>query len=483
MKILLLIFVLTGYQALSQTVYQSSDVEIPATPSGGAGLLNQFIASNLQIPFQSSIKGVKGKVFVKGVVEPDGTMSGLEIIKGIDSLCNQEAIRVMSLYKAWKPAVLKNEKVRQTAVYHLTFDAAPLENFDSTRWSFIHYYNDKFSVVNDPAQYHYRSIMPLDERGIVKGDIIYEELTGGKWKKVSTIPFVRKELWYRVNGEAGVDSVKAYQLSAENNYETSYIPFLTFQMNGKLLSHIEYFSIGKMALKKSFYLTGMLKEMETFSDSSSIRLAYFNNGQLKNISENPKANVAQYKEGKILSAWTYDGRQMVKNGNGWWKNVTSVYEGSQKLLIEEGQVVDGLKNGKWIGKLADSTLYYNEIYDVGKLKEGASFVNGEKVVYKESAVQPQFEGGIKEFYQFLSNNINYPPDAAKKGISGKVFISFVVCEDGSLCDYKLIKGVRDDIDHEALRVVKRMSGRWKPGEIRGQKVRVKYNLPVNFALQ
>lgn len=483
MKRLLLLFVFLSYQAVSQIVYLPSDVEIAAAPSGGAGLLNQFIASNLRIPFKSSIKGIKGKVFVKGIVEPDGTMSGFEIVKGIDSFCDKEAIRIMGLYKAWKPAVLKNEKVRQTAVYHLNFDSSPLENFDSTKWSFVHYYDNKFNVIKDPAQYYYRSIMPLDGEGIVKGDILYEELSGGKWKKVSTIPFIRKELWYKVHGEIGVDSVRAYQLSAENNYETSYIPFLTFQMNGKLLSHIEYFSIGKMALRKSYYLSGMLKEMETFSDSSSIHVAYFNNGQLKGISENPKRNVEQHKEGNILSAWTYDGRQMVKNGNGWWKNVTAVYEGSQKLLMEEGEVVGGLKNGKWIGKLADSTVYYNEVYDVGKLKEGISFVNGEKVEYKEAALQPQFKGGLKEFYQFLSNNINYPPDAAKMGISGKVFISFVVCEDGSLCDYKLIKGVRDDIDHEALRVVKRMSGRWKPGEIRGQKVRVKYNLPVNFALQ
>ncbi len=123
MKRLLLIFVLIGYHAVSQTIYLPSDVESPALPSGGASMLNQFIASNLQIPFQSAVKGVKGKVFVKGVVEPDGRMSGLEIIKGIDSLCDKEAIRVMSLYKAWKPAILKGEKVRQTAVYHLSFES------------------------------------------------------------------------------------------------------------------------------------------------------------------------------------------------------------------------------------------------------------------------------------------------------------------------------------------------------------------------
>ncbi|MBE9465777.1 TonB family protein [Dyadobacter subterraneus] len=483
MKRLLLILTLISYQAVSQMVYQPSDVDTQAMPAGGAGLLNQFIASNVQIPFRSSVKGVDGKVFVKGVVERNGTMSGFEIIKGIDSLCDKEAIRVMSLYKAWKPAVLKNEKVRQTVVYHLSFKSPALTNFDSSSWSFIHYYNDKYVVVTDPGQYRYRSIIPLDEKGIVKSDILYEELKAGKWKQISSIPFKRKELWYNVHGEIGVDSVRAYQLSAEDNYETNYVPYLTFQMDGKLLSYIEYFSLGKMAIKKSYYLSGMLKEMETFSDSSSINVTYYDNGQLRSVIENPKRSPEYFKDGKTFSAWDYDGTQKVKNGNGWWKYTSTVTEGSKKILVEEGEFTSGSKNGKWIGKLADNTVYYTEIYNAGKLLEGASFVNGEKITYQNKALQAQFKGGVTELYRFLGTNIIYPPDAAKMGISGRVFISFVVCEDGSLCDYKLEKGVRDDIDREALRVVKRMSGKWQPGEIRGQKVRVKYNLPVNFALQ
>jgi TonB family protein len=483
MKKLLIIFVLFSYQAVSQTIYQPSDVDTVALPAGGASILNQFIACNLQIPFPSQVKGVKGKVFVKGIVEPNGTMSGFEIIKGIDSLCNQEAIRVMGLYKAWKPAVLKGEKVRQTAVYHLSFESHVLTNFDSTQSGLIHYYNDKFAVVNDPKLYQYRSIIPLDKRGIIKSDIVYEELKGGKWKQISTVPFKRKELWYKVHGEMGLDSVKAYQLSAEDNFEVSYVPFLTFQMDGKLLSYIEYVSLGKTALKKSYYLNGMLKEMETFSDSSSTSISYYNNGQLRSIFENPKSNPEYVKDGKMLGAWSYDGRQIVKNGNGWYKYVSSVTEGSQKILVEEGEIISGSKNGKWTGKLADSTVYYTEIYDAGKLKEGICFVNGEKITYQDKTLMPKFKGGVTEFYKFLSQNIVYPVDALRMGISGKVYISFVVCEDGSLCDYVLEKGIRRDIDNEAMRVVKKMSGKWKPGEIRGQKVRVKYNLPVNFALQ
>ena len=96
---------------------------------------------------------------------------------------------------------------------------------------------------------------------------------------------------------------------------------------------------------------------------------------------------------------------------------------------------------------------------------------------------PEFAGGMQGMGQFLAQTLRYPVDAQRARAQGKVFISFVVCTDGTLCDYAVVRGAHPDLDQEALRVVKAMSGRWKPGIQRGQKVRVKYNLPVNFTLQ
>ncbi|QKZ15608.1 energy transducer TonB [Spirosoma sp. KUDC1026] len=84
--------------------------------------------------------------------------------------------------------------------------------------------------------------------------------------------------------------------------------------------------------------------------------------------------------------------------------------------------------------------------------------------------------------QFLSSNLRYPASAQRERIQGRVFVSFVVCEDGSLCDYEVLKGIHPDVDEEALRVTKIMNGHWKPGIQRGKKVKVKYNLPINFSL-
>ena len=81
-------------------------------------------------------------------------------------------------------------------------------------------------------------------------------------------------------------------------------------------------------------------------------------------------------------------------------------------------------------------------------------------------------------------NIRYPANAQRARAQGRVFVSFVVCEDGSLCDHEVVKSTgNQDLDKEAVRVVKQMKNNWTPSEIRGRKVRTKYNLPVNFTLQ
>ena len=67
---------------------------------------------------------------------------------------------------------------------------------------------------------------------------------------------------------------------------------------------------------------------------------------------------------------------------------------------------------------------------------------------------PSFKGGMDNFYRFLSANIRYPVNAVKNRTQGKVFITFIVEADGSLNDIKVIRGLSDDINTEAIRVLK-----------------------------
>ena len=95
---------------------------------------------------------------------------------------------------------------------------------------------------------------------------------------------------------------------------------------------------------------------------------------------------------------------------------------------------------------------------------------------------PEFPGGMAKLADYLAKNIKYPQLARESGIQGRVFINFVVENDGSVTNVKVMRSLGGGCDEEAVRVVKSMP-KWKPGKQRGKPVRVSYNLPVNFKLQ
>lgn len=95
---------------------------------------------------------------------------------------------------------------------------------------------------------------------------------------------------------------------------------------------------------------------------------------------------------------------------------------------------------------------------------------------------PAFPGGMEALIQFLSSNIQYPADAQKQKVDGRVLVNFVVEKDGSITEVKVIKPAFPSLDAEAIRVVKAMP-KWKPGYQNGKAVRVLFTLPINFSLK
>lgn len=481
MKKLLTLLLFSTVPAFAQQVYLPHEVEKQAEPAGGLTVLNQFITSNLQIPFQNSIKGVNGRVYLKGVVQPDGSMSSIEVTRGIDTLCNAAAVRVLGMYKAWKPALLAGQPVRQAVFFPVAFKAEAKPAFDTARLAFIDYFNEAFVPI-DSARAKYRRTLPVDERGFVSGDVAYEESRGRKWKRLGEAKFAKTPIRYKsrfVN--PGADSIAAYRVAARDDNEASHAPEVTFDAGGRVLSYVEYGVDGKASLIKDYDLNGMVRRQQLIADSLITEVYWDPNGQIRAHRDFPVNRMGAKEEPLLMNAWGPDGVQYVKNGDGYWRAAGETPNG--KWLFEQGKVVNGVKDGNWVGKLADSTLYYEEVFDLGQFKSGSSWVNGTKSEYSRPRIQPEFKGGIKEFYKFLGMNIRYPIDAARNGVGGRVMLSFVVCEDGSMCEYKVENRIGYGLDEEALRVVKLMNGKWNPGEMRGEKVRVKYNVPINFQVE
>ncbi len=94
---------------------------------------------------------------------------------------------------------------------------------------------------------------------------------------------------------------------------------------------------------------------------------------------------------------------------------------------------------------------------------------------------PQYPGGMGECLKFLAENIKYPIEAKNKGIQGRVIVEFVVRKDGKIINPTIVRGIDEQLDAEALRVVNIMP-EWTPGTQRGEAVNVKYTVPIKFSL-
>ena len=164
------------------------------------------------------------------------------------------------------------------------------------------------------------------------------------------------------------------------------------------------------------------------------------------------------------------------------------------LLIVQDEEIDETKQAKDVDQVMDNeaqlgTVAITEgVKDLNKI-EVKEQVIAEPVVVDDEPVsiamveqKPSFPGGEAAMYQWLSNNIVYPPAASEEGIQGRVVVEFVVGKDGSITNARVVRTRHPALDKEALRVIKAMPN-WIPGRNNGQPVKVTYTLPVTFKLQ
>jgi periplasmic protein TonB len=90
---------------------------------------------------------------------------------------------------------------------------------------------------------------------------------------------------------------------------------------------------------------------------------------------------------------------------------------------------------------------------------------------------PDLIGGLGS----IQSKIKYPEIAKKAGVEGRVFVQFVVDENGNVVDPVVTRGIGAGCDEEAIRAVKQ--AKFKPGKQRGKPVRVKMSLPITFKLK
>lgn len=104
-------------------------------------------------------------------------------------------------------------------------------------------------------------------------------------------------------------------------------------------------------------------------------------------------------------------------------------------------------------------------------------------IHKMASVDkmPGFPGGIEKFYKYLINKIQYTREARAAGLTGRLFVRFVIDEQGLVSDVKVLSRIGFGLD-EQVESVLRTSPKWEPGSVRNIAVKTEMVLPVSFTL-
>jgi protein TonB len=101
--------------------------------------------------------------------------------------------------------------------------------------------------------------------------------------------------------------------------------------------------------------------------------------------------------------------------------------------------------------------------------------------YTNVQVMPAPNGGLQAMYKFIARNIKYPRAAQRTGVEGTVFVTFVVSKDGSVTNVSVARGISEECDKEAIRVISLLD-KWTPGQQNQRAVNVRMTIPIKFDL-
>jgi TonB family protein len=216
----------------------------------------------------------------------------------------------------------------------------------------------------------------------------------------------------------------------------------------------------------------------TFNGGDANKFSEWVNSQLKY----PEAAKEASAQGRVILQFTVGADGKVGN--------VSVLRGAHEALDAEAlRVVSASPDwtpGKRDGKAVPVTYTFPVVFRLSGDDSGnKASTSGESAPQDFAAIEvkPTFNGGdANEFSKWVNSHLKYPDAAKAAGDQGRVLISFVVGSDGSVSDVKLLRGVSDELDAEAIRVIK-ASPKWEPGRQDGKAVPVTYTFPVTFKLK
>jgi TonB family protein len=251
----------------------------------------------------------------------------------------------------------------------------------------------------------------------------------------------------------------------------SYFPSITrtyYNYHNLTYQRIKDIHWKRMADMKNFDLNWIVSTLDYDRSGNELiasywtTVSYFQPSRNQEVSADIRYEMTINEEGKISSLRELEIRNLVQSPRSSNIDTSSTVEAepglpsnsSEKEIHSLSTTESGNEGSRYEGKL----------YDLGNVE-----------------LAPEYQGGQKALGKFLGSRLRYPVRARENKIQGKVYIGFVIEKNGSLSDFKVIRGIGGGCDEEAIRVLK-LSPLWKPGYSNGKPVRTSYTLPITFQL-
>ena len=159
----------------------------------------------------------------------------------------------------------------------------------------------------------------------------------------------------------------------------------------------------------------------------------------------------------------------------------ALFEGAHDI---EGGMTEVKIDGEW-KRVSMTEIQAMDPFVQPAVSDGEARLADEEdaIPFQLVEIKPSFNGGdANEFSKWVNERLIYPAVAKENGVQGRVTTQFTIESDGRLTDIRVLRGVDESLDQEAVRVLSG-SPRWSPGIHRGRPVRVTYTFPVIFQLR
>jgi len=351
---------------------QGTDTTQPGFPGGPTAFFS-FLQQNVIYPPKAVKKNIEGKVYLSFVVEKDGSLTHIEVLRGVSTAIDAEAIRVIRHSPKWIPALQDGLPVRKSFDLAINFKL-PSSTVNTQQMD---------TVTASPIDSNKKFIPMAKEPSFPGGEDAY-------------FRFLQHNLKYPENA-------------------------------------------AKQRIEGKVFLSFVVEKDGTLTDITLVR------------GVNPDLDA--------------EALRVIATSPKWKPGM----QNSMPVRVKYNLAI--------VFKLQPQTINISEQRQMDSLRNLPS----DQKIFTAVEHEPGFKGGNIAFLKYLQGNIHYPAQSREKHIQGKVFISFIVEKDGSLSDLKVVRGVSDDLDAEALRVLQE-SPKWDPGIQNGRAVRVAYTIPVSFTL-